>query len=103
MNTGIAMRNKESGIIAETCRRLNTGSSHIQAELATAWWPFSALPLVLNVALPLLQESALTLIVAKPHYYTKIEKSFRAMNIHLSTARCTHRKLSARTAHHRVI
>ena len=100
MNTGIAMRNKESGIIAETCRRLNTGSSHIQAELAIPWWPFSARPLVLNGALPLLQKSALTLIVTKPNYYTKVEKSFRAMNVYLSPACGTRWRLSAQTALH---
>ena len=103
MNTGIAMRNKEFGIIAETCRRSRTGSSHILAELAIPWSPFADHRLVLNVALPLFQKRALTVIVTKPKYYTKIKNSFRTMNVHLSAASCTQRKLSPRTAHHRVL
>ena len=85
MNTGIAMRSKGFGIIVEISPRLPTGLSHILAGLATAWWPFSAHRLVLNVGtFPLLKKSALTLIVTKPNYYTKVEKSFRAMNVYLS-------------------
>ena len=101
MNTGIAMTSKGSGIIVEISPRLLTGSSHILAELATAWWPFSAHRLVLNVGtFPLLKKSALTLIVTKPNYYTKVEKSFRAMNVYLSPACGTRWRLSAQTALH---
>ena len=73
----------------------------MRAQRAAAWWPFSGRRLVLSVGLlPVLKKSALTVLVTKPDYYTKVQKSFRAMDVKLSTARCTQRQLPAHTALH---